>query len=608
MPENLLEMLAESVVQYRTRPAVWNPDRDGVYQVWSYDELWRGIGSVGRWLLAEGVGAGSTVGLVSDSGVWWPLSDFAIMSVGAITVPIYPGLPWNQMEYIVAHSELCGIFIDTAAQLKKLLSFRAEVVPHLKFIVLFDDDMDPALFEEACQRWQLIRLSNWLQSESTVSLETWSTRWRRQRSDDVATIVYTSGTTGVPKGVILTHGNILANVEGVLAIVKMSPTDRSLSYLPLSHIFERTAGQFVPLSRGSSIAYSRGFRWIVEDFRRMPPTILTTVPRLLEKFYERVMDEVTKSPHWRQVVFRRALSCGTAARVHHRTVSRFKLSLYDRLVFHRLHTATGGRLRLIVVGGAPMPMYVATFFTAAGFSVIEGYGLTETSPVISVNNPANPRLGTCGRVLHNVDVKLDDDGELLVRGPSVTSGYHRNPAETEQAFTPDGWFRTGDMAELLPDGYLRITDRKKHLIVLSTGKKVTPAPIEADILKSEYVEHVLLIGQGEKFVSAVVVPSEAALARFGLSYRGMTLEQGTVLPSQCLPLAELLLAEVTRYTEDFARFEQPKQVVVADDPFTVENGELTPSLKVRGQDVVRHYESQIRALYEAHHVSDAAAT
>ncbi len=606
---SLPELLAKSVQAHASRTALLDPNTSGGYDAWTYKELWRDIRRVARQLEMVGVGPDDLVGLLAESRAWWPITDFAVMGLGAVVVPVYPSLTAPQIEYIVNQSQMSGIFLQDVKQLAKLLELPTDAMSGLRFIVLYEDPEDEHAVDvvsDAKQRWQVELFSAWRTAEEAFSEAEWEARYKNLRRDHLATIVYTSGTTGNPKGTMLTHGNLLSNVEGISELIALRATDRALSYLPLSHIFERTAGQFVPFSVGASIAYSRGIKFISEDFRRMPPTVFTTVPRLLEKVQEQVLRQVEQGSARRKKIFERALKAGTVARVNGGSVASWRLSLYDRLVFERIRQATGGHIRFIVTGGAPLPLYVAKFFTAVGVTVVEGYGMTETSPVIAVNRPEAPRLGFAGKVLPNVEARIADDGELLVRGPSISPGYWRDRAATAEAIDADGWLHTGDIGELTGDGYLRITDRKKSLIILSTGKKVVPAAVEAEILKDPYIDQVMIVGQNRKYVSAIVVPNQEVLgdvwqgADREVAAGGSSAQTGvqTAQATAGGDPAEFLLQRIQADTANLARFEQPKKVIVANEPFTVENGLLTPTLKVRTRDVTKRYEAEIDALYE----------
>jgi long-chain acyl-CoA synthetase len=590
---NLIAMLSESVKRQLDRPALIDPD-EPTYRTWTYRQLWHDIRNVAGHLHRLGVMNGDKVGLLAESRAWWPIADFAIMSLGACTVPIYPSLPANQVEHIASHSDMKGIFVQNQLQLKKLLEIDAAALPNVRFIVLLDREAPTPVVEQARERFSVYAFEEWLMGE-VWSESDWEEHWRHLDRGHLATIVYTSGTTGLPKGAMLSHGNLLSNVEGIRPIVSLKPTDQSLSYLPLSHIFERTAGQFVTLQAGGTIAYSKGIHTIVDDFKKTPPTILTTVPRLLEKIRERILQQVEHGPKWKRALFHQALRYGIRARVEKQPVSQMLLKFYDKLVFQKIHDATGGRLETIVSGGAPLPYHVGVFFTAAGFKVVEGYGMTETSPVVAVNPRDAVVLGTVGKVLDNVRIKFAEDGELLVQGPNVMLGYFKDEKATSEAFTDDGWLRTGDMGELTPEGYLRITDRKKNLLVLSTGKKVTPAPIEAVILESPYIDQVMLIGQQRKYVTAIVVPNDDMVQAWlkAHGYPPSTMETYRHLD----PLCEFLFDEVSRCVQNYAKFEQPKRIIIAKEPFTIENQLLTPTLKLKTKNILQIYQEEIEQLY-----------
>ncbi|KPV43344.1 AMP-dependent synthetase/ligase [Alicyclobacillus ferrooxydans] len=595
---NLVAMLETTVEQFGDKVALMNPNQSGEYDTWTYQRMWLDIQSISLHLKDLGVESGDRIGLLAEGRAWWPLCDFGILSRGACTVPIYPSIPPQQIEHIVRDSGMKGLFLQNIAQLQKLLQIPREEIPLLRFVVLLDTsdtDLNQDTISAAKELYDFYRFPTWTAALTRKQNAAWCEGWSNIEEEHLATIVYTSGTTGLPKGVMLTHGNLLANVRGIRQVFEIRSTDRALSYLPLSHIFERTAGQFVILSAGGTIAYARGFSQITEDFLRMPPTLFTTVPRLLEKVQEIAYKKVDSGPAWRRRLFENAVELGMKVRVSKEAAPSFKLGMYDKLVFSQIQGALGGRLRAVISGGAPLPKYVGEFFTAAGISVCEGYGMTETSPVVCVNPPGAVHLGTAGKILPNVDVRTDEEGEVQVRGPSISSGYFNNESATKDLFTDDGWLHTGDIGEVTSDGYLRITDRKKNLIVLSTGKKVTPAPIEGDILKSRFIDQALMVGQAYKFVSLIVVPNEQEISSWYKSH-------GKELPAKGQwrsdpELNELLMNEVRRQTEGYAEFERPKKLLILSDPFTVENGFLTPTLKIKARAVLDRYESEIEAMY-----------
>ncbi|WAH35853.1 AMP-dependent synthetase/ligase [Alicyclobacillus dauci] len=561
----------------------------------TYSEARRFVMSAAQCLIDLDVHKGDRVGLISIGRSWWPICDLAIMSAGAWTVPIYPSLPANQVGFIVRHAGLQGMFVEDERQFEKLVRAHEEERLPLRFVVVLNDEA----FHKVCgtaSPWPVFRYQTWIHSVSGE--EAVQAVINAITLDDPATIVYTSGTTGTPKGVMLTHRNILANLDGIRTRLEIRSDDIHLSYLPLSHILERTCGQFIVLLSGGSVNYAESIDTIVRDFSRVRPTTFTTVPRLLEKVQERVEAQMRQAGGMKQRLFEKAISTGVRSRVEGQSVSAMGLALYDKLVFDKIKRVMGGRLRMIVSGGAPLAPHVGRFFMALGMPIVEGYGMTESSPVISVNLPSHPRLGTVGQRLPNVDVRIAEDGELLVRGASISPGYYLNDEANKQAFTEDGWLKTGDMAEISEDGFIRITDRKKHLLVLSTGKKVTPAPIENDIIQSPFIDQACLVGNGRKFVSVIIVPNDEAVA----AWQSQQAESG----EDSAQIYNLLQAEVARTTASYAKFEHPKAVIIAE-PFTIENDMLTPTLKVKANKVVEVYQERIDVVYGTPSQNDTRA-
>lgn len=596
---NLTALLFATVKVQPNQPALLSPNDVGGWDTWTYQRLWQQVETTAAHLVQAGVESTDRVGLLAENRFWWPICDFAIMSLGACTVPVYSSLPSGQIAHIVADSGMKVLILQDEMQLQKLVDIDGDGISDLESVVLLevaDTESARAVVQGASTRFQVYLFDDWLHGRAPARYleREW---WQGVKSDALATIVYTSGTTGLPKGVMLTHANLLANVDGIMQQFPLQTNDRLLSYLPLSHIFERTVGQLATIAAGGTICYSRGIAHITEDFIRMPPTLFTTVPRLLEKVYESTYATLHAGPRWKQYLFERALDVAVRARVKHEPVSQVALAAADKLVMSQLRRRFGGRLRAIVSGGAPLPKYIAEFVTAIGIPVMEGYGMTETSPVVCFNPLEDIRIGTAGKVLDNVQVRIADDGEVLVKGPNITSGYFCNSEATTELFTDDGWLQTGDIGTLSVDNYLSITDRKKNLIVLSTGKKVMPAPIEEVIARNRYVDQVVLLGQSRKFIAALVVPNVGEVSAW---YQR---EDKPELPAAQWhtdkDLNVFLLAQLQRETVDCAEFERPKKILVMGEPFTVENGLLTPTLKVKTRAVQTAYSEQIEQLYDA---------
>jgi long-chain acyl-CoA synthetase len=579
--------------------------RDGEWRDISSEELRRAVEELSMGLRALGVEKGDRVALLSENRPEWAYADLATLCAGAVDVPIYPNLPPAQVLYVLNDSQAKAVLVSTPAQAAKVAEVRARA-PHLRHVIRFDGPPPPPLPSGAAVQ------------DGTLSLEEVRARGRQAlaadreavkrraaevRPDDLATLIYTSGTTGDPKGVMLVHDNIVSNVHGALAAFgDFGPADVALSFLPLCHIFERMGGHYLMLHQGVTIAYAESVEKVPANMVEVRPTIMLSVPRLYEKMYARVQEKVAADPALRQKIFRWALGVGRRAfqaRVEHRDAGpllRAQRALADRLVFGKIRARTGGRLRLFVSGGAPLAREIAEFFGAVGLIILEGYGLTETSPVIAVNRPDRMKPGSVGPPLDNVEVKIAEDGEILTRGPHVMKGYYNKPEATADVLERDGWFHTGDVGLLDGDGFLVITDRKKDIIVTSGGKKIAPQPIESLLKTHPLIAEIVMIGNKRNFPSALVVPNFDNLAKWGR-------EHGVSAPStEDLVRDERVVAlydrTVTDLTQHLAQFERIKKIALLPREFTLEAGELTPTLKVKRRVVEQKYKDVIDRLYE----------
>jgi long-chain acyl-CoA synthetase len=598
-PKNLLDMVRRTVDRYPEKAALmWK--EGGVYRSFTYHEMWEKIRQAASGLSVIGVRNGDKVAILSENNPMWPVTDLAVASLGAASVPIYPTLPAEQVAFILNQADCQVAVVENEVQLQKVLKSETGV----RHIVVMKPDPG---FVASDGTWTYGQL---LEEGRSHPLERWDDGWSRIGRDQLFTIIHTSGTTGRPKGVMLTHGNILSNIEGVqFWCIEARPDDVFLSYLPLSHIFERMAGQFVPLSVGATIAYAESIDTIQENLQEVRPTVMTSVPRLFEKVYAKVQETIDAGTPLRRKIFDWALQVGYRRYEHYLKCSMDELVLRDtlppdlkrqwkiaeRLVYRKVKSRLGGRIRGMVSGGAPLNPDIARFFWALDIPVLEGYGLTESSPVIAVNPMARAKVGTVGKPLPNVEVRLAEDGEVLVRGPNVMLGYYKNPEATAEQIR-DGWLHTGDLGEWDEEGYLRIIDRKKNLIILSTGKNVAPQPVENAINNSPFIDQSVLVGHGRKFVVVLVVPDFENLFSWARK-KGIVADSKEELVRRP-EVQQFLEQEVKRMTSSFAPFEQPKKVWVADREWTVESGELTPTLKVKVHEVERRYREVIDRLYE----------
>lgn len=560
-------------------------------------ELFDEVRDLSLGLEGLGVGPGDRVAILSDSRPEWTITDLAVLTAGAVTVPVYSTLPANQVGYILAHAGARLVVVADETQAAKV---RAEQhrLPQLETVVVIDREVgaegDETLWADVVEAGH-----RRLMTEDGLGRR-YKERAQAIEPDALATIIYTSGTTGDPKGVMLSHRNFVVNVLDVDAMVKIRDDDTALSFLPLSHAFERMI-IYLYLYKGATIAFGEAFATIGRDMGLVRPTVMTGVPRVYEKLRARIVDAVAAAPRVRQGLFAWAVGVGHAAATARLAgqepslLTRLQLPLADRQVLSKIRARTGGRLRFVVSGSAPLGRDVAEFLFAIGLPVLEGYGLTETSPALTANPLEAPRLGSVGKVLPNVELRIADDGEILARGPNVMVGYYDDPEGTAAAIR-DGWFHTGDIGQIDADGYVSITDRKKELLVTAGGKNVAPQPIEALLKRDPMVAEAVLLGDRRRFVAALLVPDFAILEqRLPGGSAGATPEDLAARDD----VRALFQPIVDRANAERASFERVKSFAILPAEFTVEGGELTPTLKVKRRVVQERWSDVIEAIYAA---------
>ncbi|MCX6539816.1 MAG: long-chain fatty acid--CoA ligase [Acidobacteria bacterium] len=553
-------------------------------------------------LQALGVRAGDRIGIVCESRPEWSLADLAILTARAITVPVYPTLSATQTRFILNDAGASVAIVSDAVQLAKLQEVAATLPGlHLVIVVVAPEPVHesagggPAILTMAD-----VVADGRRQLQQDPGLEArYEAQARSVVPSDIATIIYTSGTTGAPKGVVLTHDNIMSNVVATNAVLKMSTDDVALSFLPLSHTFERTA-TYIYLFAGASVVFAESLQTVARDLARVAPTVMAGAPRVFEKFHHAVLDSVATATPLKRRLFGWAVGVGRSisqARFDGRTPSLLAMiqaPLADALVLRKVRARTGGRIRAMVSGSAPLARTTAEFFYAIGLPIIEGYGLTESAPVITVNPLDRPRLGTVGRAIPGVEIRIADDGEILVRGPNIMRGYYNRPADTA-AVLVDGWLHTGDIGRLDADEYLSITDRKKDLIVTSGGKNIAPQPIQMRLKSSPLVSDAIIIGDRRKFPAALIVPDfvavEASLREHGAP--SGTREQLAVRPD----VQALFQRVLDQINLELAQFEKIKRFALLPSEMTIEGGELTPTLKLRRSVVEERWAAVIEQLY-----------
>ncbi|HSC26597.1 MAG TPA: long-chain fatty acid--CoA ligase [Vicinamibacterales bacterium] len=572
--------------------------RGGVVEGLSSKALFERIRDLSLGLTASGVAPGDRVAIISESRPEWLMADLAILTGGAVTVPVYPTLSAAQASYILADSGARIVIVSTRLQLEKIQTVRHQL-PALEAVVLIDDaesSGSPSTFsfEHLAERGHQRMSGEWGTGRAFRDAT------RSIRPDDLATIIYTSGTTGEPKGVMLTHGNLVANMRAGANALSVSQDDVALSFLPLSHSFERMVS-YVYLFSGVTIVFAESFDTIGRDVAVVRPTLLTGVPRAYEKMQARIIGKGQSAGGIKAALFNWAVGVGAArgrAVLSGRSpgpLTALQARLADRLVFARIRAGVGGRLRYLVSGSAPLPVQLAEFFQGIGLPIVEGYGLTETAPILAVNPPDAPRAGTVGRALPGVELRIADDGEILARGPNVMSGYYNKPGETAEVLR-DGWFHTGDVGSLDADGYLRITDRKKDLLVTSGGKKIAPQPLEAVLKRSPLVAEAVILGDRRKFAAALIVPDFGELQRRlqDLGRPGGSREDLVTRPD----VVSLYQEIVDALNSELAQFERLKKIALLPAEFTIQTGELTPTLKVRRKIVEERWRETIDELYK----------
>jgi len=561
------------------------------YQSLSTQEVYDTVRHLALGLRKEGLQPEDKLILLAENGPKWVMTDLATTCQGGITVPIYTSLTPEQILYIIDNSDAKIVVCSSPELWEKIVAIKDKLKKVKKFIAFFDlRAADVLTLNGIIAKGKKIDEANpHLFREIALGI----------KPDDIATIIYTSGTTGAPKGVMLTHHNFVSNVTTCAPLFQISDKDTVLSFLPLSHVLERMV-VFCYLYKGASIAFAESVETVAENLIEIKPHIMVSVPRVFEKIYSRVMDNVLTSSLIKRKIFFWALKVGRRTipyRLNQRPLPRslhVKYNLAHKLVFSKILDRTGGRARFFVSGGAPLSPDIAEFFYAIGLTVLEGYGLTETSPVVAVNTIDNMKFGTVGQPLPRVEVKIAEDGEILVRGPNVMKGYYKMEAETQEAFA-GGWFHTGDIGFIDEEGYLVITDRKKDLIVTAGGKNVAPQPIENMIKTNPYITNAVVIGDKRKFVSALIVPDFEKLEEYA-RFNKIPFESRKELVSH-QEIQRFILAEIDRMTPSLSSYEKIKKVILLERDFELEKGEITPTLKVRRRIVEEKYKDLIDALY-----------
>jgi len=593
--ESIPAIFLERASKYGQRAALRHKSQ-GKYADVTWQEAKEFVERAAYGLLSLGIEKGDRVAILSENRIEWAYADLAILSCGAINVPIYATDTKKEVEYILSNSDSKAAFLSSGLQLEKVLSAKNNL-PSLRKVITFEGP--PA--NEGTLVMKFSELLSSGENLKTAAPGLFMERINGIQECGLASIIYTSGTTGQPKGVMLTHGNFISNCRACSQVVSINDSDTYLSFLPLSHVFERTAGYYAPIYCGATIAYAQTIDTVPEDIKEVKPTIVCAVPRFYEKVYAKIFDSAIRSNFIKKNIFFWSIEAGK--RYAQKKIAKNTIGLSLRLlylfatilVFNKLKKALGGKLRFFISGGAPLAKEIAEFFYAAGILILEGYGLTETSPVISVNRLDDFKFGTVGQPIPGVEVKIADDGEILTRGPHVMKGYYKNEDETCRTIK-DGWLYTGDIGILDEENFLTITDRKKELIVTAGGKNVAPQNIENLLKADRYIAQAMVYGDKKKYIVAIIVPNFDNLKRYA-DYKKIPFKDITELVKD-QRINDFVFRRISRRMADLASYEQIKKFVLLDRQFTQQAGELTPTLKLKRKYISEEYKDAIESMYE----------
>ncbi len=585
-----------------SRTAFYYKEEDKFQEINHY-ELRKKVINISLAFMELGIHKGDRVGIVSENRIEWIISDLALASLGAISVPVFPILTSKQEEYVFDDCGAAAIIVSNKYQLNKVLEFK-EKVRSLRHIIVMDKK-----FDENTDNQDNLFVKSFHSCAAKVEgmkdekkrEEIYLKNIKRINDDDLLTIIYTSGTTGNPKGVMLTHRNILSNVKGAKKVLTDLENHKAISYLPLCHTYERMAGYYTLFSSGTPIAFAESVDAVGGNIQEIKPTLISTVPKLLETIRNKIFLAMDREKPSKRKVFYKALEVGkkyVQSKMEGKDpfFLRLKYNFYDNLVFSKIRQRLGGNMKLFISGGAALMEDVQEFFMIIGVEVLQGYGLTEASPVISLNRPDNVELGSIGMPLPNIEVKLAKDGEILAKGPNVMVGYWNDEIATKDTIDEEGWLHTGDIGVLTNKGNLKITDRKKNIFVSSGGKNIAPQPIENLLAQSRYIDHVVLIGDNRDYVTALLTLEweqvKILATEFDIKYED---EQQLIINKKIM---QHIKSDIDFYQKDLAKFERVRRFQILSQPFSVENGELSPKMSLKRHVIEKKYQNLIDEMYK----------
>ncbi len=596
---NLADLFFKRAEKYARRPLVRVRKRNHLaFEEISWEEAKQSVEHIAYGLKALGARKGQNIGLLSTTCHHWMFCDFGILAAGCCSVPIYHSSTGESVQFIVEHAELEIVIVRNKIQLQKLRALW-QSMPKLRYVIVMVDSGDiPTNDPRILTLEELIKIGKKEQREEPEFIHK---RLSEIDSHDTATIIYTSGTTGIPKGVVLTHEHVLVAAMSFYQYVPFEEGYNLLSFLPLAHVFERVCCQFYGIDQGVIFTYCERVEELPMLLKDAEPDAMTVVPRILEKIYARIMSKVNSAGSVKKKLFEEAIKVGKEyhrKKNHKETIPqelRIAYHIANMTILSKVKNNIAPKLKIFIVGGAPFSPDLAYFFMAIGFSIVEGYGLTETTAPISVNPPWANRPGTVGIPFSHFEVKIAEDGEILCKGPAVFTHYYKNPEATAEAII-DGWFHTGDLGAFDEEGYLRITGRKKDLIITAAGKNIAPQRVESILLKSKYLSQVVVLGDKEKYLIALLVLNEDEINKYCTSHNIKTTALGSNLAE--LPEVKALLEEeMALHNQELASYEQIKAFAILDHELTIESGELTPTLKIKRNVVIERYSDLIKPLF-----------
>ena len=597
---SLCQLFQTQVKEHPKKPALFYKEESS-WKSYSWSDWAIEIDKLANALRNLGFKKGDRIALISENRPEWVFVDQGILHMGGLNVAIYPSSIPSQIAYILNDCQARAIFVSNQEHLKKILQIQKNV-PSLETVIFFDG---PFSNSDKDSDFKIHSYTDFLKSSNQFKGKSLKEIWSNLTLDDLATLIYTSGTTGDPKGVMLTHGNLVSNALACRDHMPENQTNEedplNFSFLPLCHALERMAGYYYPISLAMPIAFAEAMDKIVVNLAEINPTRFVAVPRVLEKIYSKVHDRIEKSGNVRKALFYWALKVGKEYRqfYHKEKIIPFSLKLKyqfaDRLVFQKLKKLMGGRIRLMIVGGAPLSPEISEFFDIFGIYVLQGYGLTETSPVCTVNLPKSYRFDTVGVALKGVKIRIASDGEIMIKGPHVMKGYYKLPDKTKEVFTEDGWFLTGDIGVLDEDGHLRITDRKKDMIVTAGGKNISPQNIENMLKMEPFVEQVCVIGDRRKYLSALIVPDFENLEVFAQK-NGISIASREELVKN-KEIRDLFQKSVGKVNKELSSFENIRKFTLLPMEFSESQGEITPTMKVKRKVIQEKFSAIIEKMY-----------